>query len=1819
MTINIFDLHFFSTGGKLSGVHQSYLLLDNTRINSQNIAQCHPFLIFAWIAVGADDSLKRDLNITPAIVSDFKGHELAASPTYEEDMRRNLQYLHRLLVEMGMDESIWNGVIRILAAVMHLQRLQVSGSDAAALSAATKNHVAYAETALQMEAGTLGPILLKKKMDISGSISYKNLTQEDSKAVIYTVGAELYSLVFDFLLDFCADYTNGRNEVLGPCLRIVDIGGNESQTTPPNGIPEFCNNLFDEKLNQHQLNRCFQREVEFLRKEGVTAPGLVEISDPEPILSLLEYPPAGIISLIEEASLFPRGNDNALLDKIFSTHSKGKLVKTAGRGSKTSFVVKHSFGDVQYDIDGFVAANKMRISADGKELIKDLVGSHFQFLERVAKSEAQEEDSSGSTKARRAMDKSAVKGAFITNVFRDKSTELINTFSGSEVEGDADPLFVFCIRGSADLKSFTFDPSYVQSQVKFMNFAQMATFCKEGFASRQVYKEFYERYRVMFSYKFDGLPWKMPTTGDPKALVRGLLRECASLAAVPQLLDDENIAPVFGKTYMFLKEKSLELLETTRSDVLRKYAQAVILIQAGSRMKLAKKKYKTLSRGIVMAQTVFRMWKCLKKYRNTLESARRIQGYHRMKKLSSKFKETKNAVMVIKRRLLDKMILRIRYKKLQRASRSLQFLARGFVIRQQINYVIRAVLKLQSLARDFLKRNRLFYFRKIAIVLIQKVFRGMYVRHRNRPIVKALKIRRNQRIGTAAVKKLQSKWRMKRVRGRFMEIVKATNDIQRWFQSRKEREIYLKKLTVVKWLQCLTRKIVATNYTHSLRVEEMLKQEMQTLNLVRQNELRAVPYKDMSTEQFPSSRIGGGYYKNAREKYGRYLIGLDLNFDISVAYPKGWTTSLLKFDEALRSSGQKRLSMIAVGRTHTVLVDTSSNVFTFGLGDSGQLGHGTFTNELEPRSLDTLGYQAAAAEGRGIAKHVSQKVEVLMIAAGRDHTLLLTGSRRVYSWGSNRRGQLGHSNFKNSSLPRLVQGPINVKEVVCGAYHSASLADPGILHCWGARECLGRPSESDCSEAHTLPFFVKRRVQLVVAGETHVTVRSGCDFYSWGLNTFGQLGRGAPRESGKSLKTNSHAGVEEQKTPIDVSANYAQSDDGDEDGDNDSVAMSVMSSASQKPGHNPLIPPKVQPKRVGHSAVPVRVDLPSQNWSEGDLMGCTLISGGRHVLLVNKGRIWGWGWNRYGQVGDGTLSDVFTPVQIQVNGPRSSLALRVGLDKISKKVGTNAVLIKSVVAGWRHSMISTQGGVVFVWGMAGLHASSVSLMPPSKPAESKEKGAGANVAHASSSGAIPAKAKEESKKSESGLESAATNSKQTMEPLAVLKSDNPSATVLTMPHLLDLPLRMQSHDVLRLYGCSSSSFSMSAVELLEKDEPTQPLFKTKHKSTRQTESLHFHNSATMQKEISERVRNELGGWSRAAFQSAPKKHVPSDVESVSASSVSSSPIVPEVWGDKLSGTTSRGKHDQKTNTRSRTTPRSTSCSSESSAPGAAAKTKPSRLPREGELSHESLLELFSPVRRPVSYNYSADGSIDMDKFFRSPEEDTDADVSTANKQHVGIAQARKEADARRRLSFHSIGPVSVTPPDSKNVSLASKARKRRSSVATLRRSDLEESVDTSPPISRRTSPLQQNKSRSDMSPPALGLRTPRQHFGNSTGDGLATSTSLSKAFPASSSSPPPDNHTATRPLGSTKRGQAKRDDDEVNSLQQSVQSLKAGMSRARLSSPQRRMPQEDTMAPSGDSDQNLGLDMIAVSDLAAMIQSIKKESLQQMSMSWRLN
>ncbi|KAM8903194.1 E3 ISG15--protein ligase HERC5-like isoform 2-T2 [Spinachia spinachia] len=105
---------------------------------------------------------------------------------------------------------------------------------------------------------------------------------------------------------------------------------------------------------------------------------------------------------------------------------------------------------------------------------------------------------------------------------------------------------------------------------------------------------------------------------------------------------------------------------------------------------------------------------------------------------------------------------------------------------------------------------------------------------------------------------------------------------------------------------------------------------------------------------------------------------------------------------ALRPLG---VSFISCGEAHTAVLTQHGEVFTFGEGSCGQLGHNSSADEVTPRRVDGLDGPAT------------------QIACGRRHTLVLGTSGQMWAFGNGSKGQIGTGRSEDSLAPTLVQFP----------------------------------------------------------------------------------------------------------------------------------------------------------------------------------------------------------------------------------------------------------------------------------------------------------------------------------------------------------------------------------------------------------------------------------------------------------------------------------------------------------------------------------------------------------------------------------------------------------------------------------------------------------------------------------------------------------------------------------------------------------------------------------------------------------------------------
>uniref|UniRef100_H3B6S5 Retinitis pigmentosa GTPase regulator n=1 Tax=Latimeria chalumnae TaxID=7897 RepID=H3B6S5_LATCH len=176
------------------------------------------------------------------------------------------------------------------------------------------------------------------------------------------------------------------------------------------------------------------------------------------------------------------------------------------------------------------------------------------------------------------------------------------------------------------------------------------------------------------------------------------------------------------------------------------------------------------------------------------------------------------------------------------------------------------------------------------------------------------------------------------------------------------------------------------------------------------------------------SWVSCGYYHSALVTAGGelYTFGESENGKLGLPSEKLENTRVPK--RVPEISG--KVILVACGGGHTVALTEDHNLYTFGLGQFGQLGHGTLIFEShKPKVVEQL-----------------QNRNVQFVECGENHTAVITDNGLLYTFGDGRHGKLGlgDENFTNQFKPTLCPRFIKyiVQSVACGGCHMLVLARP---------------------------------------------------------------------------------------------------------------------------------------------------------------------------------------------------------------------------------------------------------------------------------------------------------------------------------------------------------------------------------------------------------------------------------------------------------------------------------------------------------------------------------------------------------------------------------------------------------------------------------------------------------------------------------------------------------------------------------------------------------------------------------------------------------
>ncbi|KAH7278303.1 hypothetical protein KP509_38G035100 [Ceratopteris richardii] len=190
------------------------------------------------------------------------------------------------------------------------------------------------------------------------------------------------------------------------------------------------------------------------------------------------------------------------------------------------------------------------------------------------------------------------------------------------------------------------------------------------------------------------------------------------------------------------------------------------------------------------------------------------------------------------------------------------------------------------------------------------------------------------------------------------------------------------------------------------------------------------------------------------------------------------------------------IRQIACGDSHCLAVTVDGDVKSWGRNQNGQLGLGHTEDCLIPCTIQAF-----------------QGISVKMIAAGAEHTAAVSENGKLYGWGWGRYGNLGLGDRKD----RLVPGEVasipgeHMNLVACGWRHTIAVSDSGMLYTfgWSKYGQLGHGDHEDHLVPHHVAYLKSHRIVQVSGGWRHtMALDDQGNLHGWGWNKFGQVGVG---------------------------------------------------------------------------------------------------------------------------------------------------------------------------------------------------------------------------------------------------------------------------------------------------------------------------------------------------------------------------------------------------------------------------------------------------------------------------------------------------------------------------------------------------------------------------------------------------------------------------------------------------------------------------------------------------------------------------------------
>ena len=339
---------------------------------------------------------------------------------------------------------------------------------------------------------------------------------------------------------------------------------------------------------------------------------------------------------------------------------------------------------------------------------------------------------------------------------------------------------------------------------------------------------------------------------------------------------------------------------------------------------------------------------------------------------------------------------------------------------------------------------------------------------------------------------------------------------------------------------------------------------------------------------------------------------------------------------------------------------------------------------ISPSKGNAMGGQQATITppklSRGIRfNQISANLSVYGFSVG------VASDGNAYAWGSNQYGQLGQGNPMSTpqKTPARVPPPDGVDsgftytQAVAGGDHVLAIGSDGIVYAWGDNQHGQLGNGSEDSQYHSKPQPVKgadgqpfKAVQVSAGAYASAAISPDGRVYTWGSENNAYNRYSKPKLAPTLAKDPDGSGQGLHAVQVSVNQGFVMAL-----GTDGSVYTWGFNDYGQL-GNG-------QSTGVGnatYAADPARVPDPKD--TSKAFKATQISAGGLYALAIGQdGTAWAWGYNGWGQLGDGTTTSRPTPKQ--VGNPTDS---------------SQPFQVAQISAGWVHSLAIDRSGTAWAWG-----------------------------------------------------------------------------------------------------------------------------------------------------------------------------------------------------------------------------------------------------------------------------------------------------------------------------------------------------------------------------------------------------------------------------------------------------------------------------------------------------------------------------------------